>query len=135
MRLFKLTVELSARPDIVFAALTEGRSIKAWSGQKGKVQLTIGGVFEMFDGWVKGRVLLFKPGKILSYSWHTSDWPEKAPDSIVKYTLTKSTKGTKVLLEHKRFPNIKEMESHKIGWMEHVFEPLEAYLQRRYRKL
>jgi len=124
----RLVVVLPGKPDEVFAALTNTRIIAQWCGQKGKVEPKIGGKVKMFDGWVKGKVLKFKPGKALVYTWQPGDWPADARESIVKYSFTLAKGGTKVVLEHSGFPNEREKEKHKSGWMEFVFDPLKSYL-------
>ncbi len=62
----KLTVTIEAKPTDIFEALTDSKQITRWSGQKGKVGSKRGGKFELFDGWVKGKVVEFKPGKSLA---------------------------------------------------------------------
>lgn len=124
----KITVILPAEPNTIFRTLTNNAIIRKWSGQAGKVQSTIGGKFELFDGWVKGHVLAYSPGKKFVHTWLPSDWPEGTQASIVQYVLVRSGKGTKVTLTHKGFPSKRECESHKQGWHEHVFDPIKAYL-------
>ncbi len=126
----KANVTLPGTPQEVFEALTESRIIKRWSGQRGKVEPKIGGKAEMFDGWVKGRVLEWNPPKLLSYTWKPQDWPEKSTESIVRYTFKKSAKGTIVALEHSGFPTDREAQSHKDGWHEFVFDPLKEYFNK-----
>lgn len=126
----KLTIELSASPDEVFAALTEPKLISKWSGQKGKAEAKVGGKFEMFDGWVKGKVIECKSSKALSYTWQPSDW-EETIESVVTYMFAKSKKGTKVTLIHTGFPDEKQRNDHASGWMEHVFDPLKEYFEKK----
>lgn len=129
---FKLTYSVGAKPEEVFAALTEARLISQWSGQKGKVAAKVRGKFEMFDGWVKGKVLEFKPSRSLSYTWLPGDWPEDAAESVVKYTLTPAKNGTKVVLEHSGFPNEAQKKSHKSGWKDFFFDPLIDHFSSRH---
>jgi len=123
----KLTVTIPAKPDEVFAALTDSKLIARWCGQKGTVSSKVGGKFEMFDGWVKGKVLESKPGKTLSYTWLPGDWQESDEESVVKYTFAPSGKGTKIVLEHSHFPNETEKKNHKSGWKEFVLDPLKSH--------
>src|SRR3990172_373942 len=125
---FQITVLLPAGPREVFRALTDAKVLSQWSGQRGKVEPRVGGRVEMFDGWVKGRVRIFKPDESLSYTWLPGDWPNGAEASLVTYSLTKSRSGTKVRLTHSNFPNPKELKNHKNGWTEYVFDPLKEYL-------
>jgi len=127
MTSMKLSVVIPAKPGEVFAALTEPRRIAAWSGQKGSVEANVGGKFQLFDGWVKGTVLEYKPGKCLAHTWHPGDWPADAGESVVRYTLTPSGKGTKIVLEHSNFPSETEKKNHKSGWKEFVFDPLKTH--------
>ena len=127
----KLSITLPAGPEAVFDALTNSKKILAWSGgQRGIVEPKVGGKFEFFDGWVKGKVLAYERGKRLSYTWLTADWPEGTQASVVSYVLTKAGARTKISLTHAWFPNAKEMKSHKSGWTEYVFNPLKHYFSK-----
>jgi uncharacterized protein YndB with AHSA1/START domain len=124
---FTLTTNFHASPAEVFNALTNNVRLSQWSGE-GIVEPKIGGRFSMFDGWVNGKVLAYKPGKEIGYTWKTTEWPEKWEPSEVRYTFTKTKTGTKITLTHSKLPNAKEAKDHKSGWVEHVFGPLENYL-------
>lgn len=126
-----MSVTVTAKPREVFEALTDSRTIAQWCGQKGKVDAKPGGKFEMFDGWVQGKVLEYKPGKSLAYSWHPGDWPSDASESVVQYKLNATKSGTKISLRHSGFPSQKEMKNHKSGWTDFVFDPLKQYLRKK----
>jgi uncharacterized protein YndB with AHSA1/START domain len=130
-RSFSMSVTINARPGEVFDALTEPRKISKWAGQKGRVDSTIGGKFELFDGWVKGKVLAYQPGKVLAYTWHPTDWSDEWEPSIVKYKFSSTKTGTKIVLNHSGFPNDSEKKSHRSGWTEHVFDPLKKLFESR----
>jgi uncharacterized protein YndB with AHSA1/START domain len=125
-----MSVTLPASPKDVFDALTNPKIIASWCGQKGKVEAEIGGKFEMFDGWVMGKVLAFESGKRLSYTWLPDEWKDKWNASIVSFTFSKAKSGTKVILKHSGFPNEDELKSHHEGWKEHVFDPLKKHFKK-----
>src|SRR6185295_20281569 len=102
---FNLKYIVYASPEKVFEALTKSSIINKWSESKGKVSEKIGGEFELFDGWVKGEVLVYKPAKKLSYSWKPAEWDKKAPPSIVVYSFNEHSAGTEIILEHTDFPS------------------------------
>jgi uncharacterized protein YndB with AHSA1/START domain len=123
---FTLEFILPAKPNQVLRLLTDAELIRAWSGAHGYAEPKVGGHFEMFDGWVKGKV--YKASNTeLAYTWKTTDWAEESKESEVHYILEPHTEGTKITLSHKGLPDWEEMESHKEGWSEHFFGPMEEY--------
>jgi len=83
----------------------------------------------LFDGWIEGRILKITENE-LAYTWKPSSWPQDVAASDVYFCLSAEGRGTRIVLEHTRFPNSKEMESHKYGWSEEFFKLIEEYLQR-----
>lgn len=126
-----MSVTINAGRDDVFMALTDSDLIKKWSGEEAIVGRTVGGEFAMFNRWVTGRILDFKPPRLVSFSWLVSEWPEGSSESHVTIVLEEQEKGTVVTLTHRGFPNAEEAESHRTGWMEQVFDPLKKYLENR----
>ena len=126
---FDLALEftLSGKPIRVMELLTDPVLIRKWSGGEAILENKVGGKFEMFDGWVSGTVT--KTGKNeLAYTWKTSEWPEEAKPSEVHYLLKDDEAGTKVILHHTGFPNEDEMKSHKSGWTDFFFDPMEDFI-------
>ena len=126
---FDLNLEfiLSGKPQRVMQLLTDDVLIRKWSGDDAILENKVGGRFEMFDGWVKGEVLK-TTGDELAYTWTAGDWPEGTKASEVHYTLKSDEGGTKVILKHTGFPNEKERDSHKSGWTDFFFDPLEDFI-------
>jgi len=126
---FDLSLEfyLSGKPKRVMELLTDPVLIRKWSGGEAILENKVGGRFEMFDGWVKGEVLK-TGGNELAYTWKANDWPEEAKPSEVHYLLKEDEAGTKVILHHTGFPNAEEMNSHKSGWTDFFFDPLEDFI-------
>jgi len=125
---FTLSVSFPSSADAVFRALTNTRQITEWSGQRGKVQPTIGGKMELFDGWVKGIVLAYEAGKMLSFTWKPAEWTKENQSSIVTCLFKPTKNGSTLTVKHSGFPNDSEFQSHKDGWTEFVFDPLKMYL-------
>jgi uncharacterized protein YndB with AHSA1/START domain len=119
-----------ASPDKVFEALTDPGIIAAWGGGLAVVENKTGGKFELFDGWITGEVISYKPGKELSYTWRPSEWNKKTPPSVVSYKFKEHPAGTEILLSHTELPSEEEAGKHKEGWVDYVFEPLNEYFTR-----
>jgi activator of HSP90 ATPase len=107
--------------------LTDSDLVTAWSGAEALIEKRSGGQVALFDGWVEGKILTCTAHE-LAYTWKPTHWPEEVPASEVYFKLEAEGKGTRVTVEHSRFPDAKEMESHKNGWSEHFFDLIEDYL-------
>jgi uncharacterized protein YndB with AHSA1/START domain len=125
---FTISTTFPAKPAEIFDALTNPKKIAQWSG-KGFVSPKVFGKFSMFDGWVTGIVLDYKPGKTLSVTWRPNEWLKDWKDSEVRFAFTATKGGTKMTLIHSKLPNATELHETKLGWFEYVFEPLKAFLQ------
>ena len=127
---FTLEFFVQATPDEVMELLTNPLFIADWGGGESMVEKKEGGRFVMFDGWVEGKILKITTDE-LAYTWKPSNWPADTRASEVYYRLIPTLHGTKVLLEHKNFPNNEEKENHRKGWEEHFFGPIGEYLANR----
>ena len=124
---FILEFYLKASKEEVMQLLTDEDLIEAWGSGSSLIEKFEGGRFVMFDGWVEGKVMKITNDE-LAYTWKPSDWAEDTSPSSVHYKLITEKDGTKIILEHRGFPDKKEMENHKSGWTEHFFGPIEEYL-------
>lgn len=116
-----------AKPEVVMQLLTDEKLLRRWSGGDAKIEKQEDGNFEMFDGWVYGKVLKITD-KELAYTWKTTDWAEDIAVSEVHYKLEKDKEGTKVTLDHTGLPNEEEMNEHREGWDDQFFGLMEEYI-------
>lgn len=130
---FTISASFPCSSEVVFTAFSNARKIAVWSGQRGKVQPTIGGTMELFDGWVKGIVLAYESGKRLSFTWKPAEWADEYQSSIVTCTFKPTKTGSTFTVKHSGFPNNSELKSHKTGWTEFVFDPLKMYLTLKHK--
>ena len=126
---FDLSMEfiLSAKPKRVMELLRDPILIRKWSGDEAVLENKPRGRFEMFDGWVTGEVLKTSENE-LAYTWVPGDWPVNAKPSEVHYLLKEDEAGTKVILKHTGFPDEEQMNSHRSGWADFFFTPMEDYI-------
>ena len=127
----RISVELPVPPADVFRALTDSKAIKEWSGAPGRVAAKVGGPFRMWDGWNTGRVLARRAPTTLAYTWRKDSWPADTKDSVVRWRLTATRKGTRVTMVHSTLPSAWEYRDHKSGWPRYFLKPMERYLKRR----
>lgn len=129
----KLEIEilLPATPTQVMQMLTEQKQMEIWSGEEVVFEAKEGGNVELFGGWMSGEVKSIGASE-LSYTWRTADWNEETEDSLVHFVLKASGEQTVVSLSHSNLPDEEEVKSHKTGWFDFFFTPLEDYLMIRY---
>lgn len=118
---------LSGKPQRVMELLTDPVLIRKWSGGEAILEKKEGGRFEMFDGWVQGAVIKITANE-LAYTWKTTDMPEGTQATEVHYLLRPDEAGTKVVLRQTGFADEDEMKSHKAGWTDYFFDPLEDFI-------
>lgn len=92
--------ELDAPPEKVWRVLTEPHFIKEWLMQndfRAVVDHRFGFCFEW--GEVDCRVLEVEPHRRLSYTWVSGEL-----DSVITWTLTETSSGTRLRMEQTGFP-------------------------------
>jgi uncharacterized protein YndB with AHSA1/START domain len=119
---FATSVDIDAAPEFVFGFLTTNTGMNAWMGQWSDLDPTVGGRFsvDIAGSPVRGEV---DPFNRVVVSWGfigSEDLPPGA--SLVAFTLTPISTGTRVDLLHSKLPERHEL-GHASGW-EHFLERL-----------
>jgi uncharacterized protein YndB with AHSA1/START domain len=125
--IFKTTYVVYATPEEVFEAMTDPGIIGAWGGGMSVIEEKVGGHFELFDGWVKGEITHFIPGKELGYTWKPEEWDKRTKASNVLLKFMSHPAGTDLVLVHTGFPSQEEADKHGNGWIDFVFDPMNDY--------
>ena len=86
----------------------------------------LGGPFTLFGGYITGRNLELLPGERLVQAWRAGSW-NAADYSIVRFVLVAAGAGTKLLFDHRGFPD-DQGASLAYGWRVHYWEPLGKFL-------
>jgi activator of HSP90 ATPase len=86
----------------------------------------LGGPFTLFGGYITGRNLELLPGERLVQAWRAGSW-NAADYSIVRFVLVAAGAGTKLLFDHRGFPD-DQGASLAYGWRVHYWEPLARFL-------
>ena len=115
-RMIRKTVEVSAEPAAVFAAWTRAESLRAWLVPDARVELRIGGPFELlFDmdqpeglrGSEGCRVLAWVPDRLLAFTWNAPPhFPEiRGLHTWVVVELSATEAGTRMHITHLGWPD------------------------------
>jgi activator of HSP90 ATPase len=118
-------VDLKASPQRVYEALLDAKQFSAFSGLPAEIHREAGGDFSCFGGHIVGRNVDLVPNQRIVQAWRVVGWPEGAY-SIVKFELKAQGSGTRVILDHRGFPE--GLKDHLAqGWKEHYWDNLTKY--------
>ena len=124
-------VDFKASPQHVYEALLDAKQFSAFSGAPAEIQPEAGGAFLCFDGFISGRNIELAPNRRIVQALRVKLWPEGLY-SIVIFELQAQGSGTRLIMEHKGFPD--EMRAHlngeapEGGWNRQYLDPLKKYL-------
>ena len=81
-----------------------------------------GGAFSLFGGYISGRHVELVPNERIVQAWRTGNW-KPGVFSIVKFELREQGSGTKLVLDHRGFPE-GDAQHLADGWKANYWEPL-----------
>ena len=91
-----------------------------------QISLEAGGAFSTFGGLIVGRQIELVPNTRIVQAWRPAYW-DPGVYSLVKFNLADSGTGTKLVLDHKGFPE-GDGKSLLDGWNKNYWEPLTKFL-------
>jgi uncharacterized protein YndB with AHSA1/START domain len=119
--------ELAFPPEKIWRALTQPHLIEEWL-MKNDFKPVLGQGFTLRADWgaVECHVLAIESNKTLSYTWAAYGL-----ESVVTWTLTPTSKGTHLRMEHSGFPvdRPQNYQGAQFGWQK-FFANLQQLLER-----
>jgi len=119
-------IDVKGSPQRVYEALLDSKQFTAFTGAPAEIHREAGGAFSCFEGQIVGRNVDLLPGRRIVQAWRSNGWPEGSY-SIVKFELNQQGSGTRLVMDHRGFPDGKR-EQLEAGWKQHYWEPLAKYL-------
>ena len=126
------TVELSAPPEKVWAALTTAEGLAAWFGNEAGIDLRPGGSAWM--KWANGysvemRVERVEEPTVFGFTWQIEELPDDDPRrTYVEFTLEPAGAGTRLTVVETGFAQLPEdayrktYDGHTEGWARELGE-------------
>lgn len=115
----ELSTWIAARPETVFAFLTEPERLVQWIGLVAELEPRPGGLFRVdMNGQtvVRGQYVTVEPPRRVLFTWgHEDGTLLPAGSSTVEIVLTPDQGGTRVQLRHSGLPG-SEQPAHRSGW-------------------
>ncbi len=119
-------VVVSAPPDKVYDAFVTAKKHAAFTNSPATGAARVGGSFTACDGFIHGVHRQLVKGKKVVQDWHTTQWPEGAPDSLLTLTFKKIKGGTEIKMVHSNVP-AEQADGYRQGWYDYYWNPLKAY--------
>lgn len=120
------TVTIPATPEEIYDAFMDPKKHAKFTGSEATGNPVVGGEFSAWDGYIHGKNLELKIGKLIVQEWTNTDFPEGYPTSRFELTLKKVPEGTEIHMVHSKIP-AGQAEELKKGWIEFYWEPLRKY--------
>ena len=128
MKSIRQTETFNAPAAEVYSAFIDEKKHAAFTGASAKINASVGGSFEVWDGYASGKNLELTPDKKIVQSWRASDWPEGVESKI---TLELSEEGGKTRLHFSQTGIPDEFaDDVEQGWTDFYWQPLKEYLSK-----
>ena len=109
-------LKIRASPEAVYDALTNARLHAAFTGCG----------FTAWDGYIEGRHLVLRRGRLIVQEWSTSEWPKACPPSRLEFRLKPAKTGTELIMVRSGVPAA-QCRNLRSGWAEYYWRPLRAW--------
>ena len=120
----ELEIRVEARPETVFAFLTDPGRYRLWMGRTAELDPRPGGTYRVdVNGTnsVVGEYLLVEPPSRVVFTWGWVGSDEVPPGSTtVELTLVPQGEATIVRLRHSGLPSSEQREQHGHGWRHYL---------------
>ena len=124
---FEVSTFIQAPPEEIYKAWLDSEGHANMTGGSASVSAEVGGEFEAWDGYIRGRNLELEYGKRIVQSWRTMEFSEDEEDSQIEVTFEWMEDGTKVTLRHTKLPA--DGGQYEQGWVDNYFKPMKEYFE------
>lgn len=128
MESIRLTIMLPVSPLEIYAAWLDSEEHSKFTGGVAEIDPHVGGIFNIWDGYITGKNLQLEPGHRILQSWRTTEFPPGSPDSRLEVFIESKSGGAELTLNHTDIPD-GQAEMYSQGWKEFYFEPMLEYFQ------
>ena len=124
---FVVSTLIPASEEEIYNAWLSSEGHTLMTGSPASVSAGVGGEFNAWDGYIRGRNLDLEYGKRIVQSWRTTEFSDDEDDSQIEVTLEPVGDQTKVTLRHTGLPP--HGMQYEQGWVEAYIEPMKEYFE------
>ena len=128
----RFIVKFRVPPQIIFEAITNEEMISKYTQAKARFEKKIGGIVELYDGSIKGKIEEFEENKKIKLTWHPSNWSQEAH---VQMTFKpKEGNETQITILIKDCPNrdasgqVIQKKTVEEGFKQQIFNKIEMFV-------
>jgi activator of HSP90 ATPase len=122
---FELSELIPATPDEIYDAWLSSEGHSKMTGGAAEVSNSVGGGFEVWDGYIQGKNVELIPTSRIVQEWRTTEFEDSDEDSLLEIVLASSGEGTLITIRHSNLPD--HGMQYKQGWIDAYFVPMKAY--------
>lgn len=124
----KQTKFIPANPVEVYRAFIDSKIHATFTGSRATGKAKVGGKFTAWDGYITGRHLKLKKGKLIVQEWKTTEWPKGYSPSILHFSFKQQKDGTQVKMVQTNIP-ASQARRYRQGWVDAYWDPLREYFR------
>jgi activator of HSP90 ATPase len=121
---------IPAKPAEIYDAFMKARIHAAFTGSKATCNPKVGGKFTAWGGYITGKNLELKKGKLIVQQWKTTEWPKGYSPSTLRLSFREKKGGTQLTMVQSNVP-ISQASDYRQGWVDAYWEPLTRYFKKR----
>ncbi len=122
----KLSINLPALPEKVYAAWLDSDQHSAFTGSPAEIDGRPGGKFTAWDGYIFGTTLELQPFQRIVQAWRTTDFSPSDPDSHLEVLFEAASGGMRLTFVHTNIPD-GQGDDYRQGWEDYYFTPMAEY--------
>ena len=124
---FEVSDVVPASLEQVYAAWLDSDEHSAMTGSPARVSANVGGKFDAWDGYIRGKNLELEPSSRILQLWRTSEFEDSDEDSMLEVLFESTEYGTSVRIRHTQLT--KHGMQYQQGWKDSYFTPMKAYFE------
>ena len=130
LKTIQQTVHFDAPPERVYELYANARLHAKVTGAPAKFVAKAGSEFRAHGAYLRGKLLLLEPPRMIVQTWRGSHWKSAEADSVLILRFTRDGKGTSMQMVHANIPAPYAKDLAK-GWRSHYWTPWRRYLKSR----
>ena len=125
---FSVSETFPVSASVIYNAWLDSWAHSKFTGGAAKINPVSGGDFTAWDGYISGKNMELQPFTRIVQSWHATDFPDGAAESLIEVMFSENNGETVVTINHSNIPEGMG-NGYKQGWHDYYFKPMKEYFK------